>query len=157
MDYDEFFARMEKKEVSINLTGDIKAYRLSNEALFHIPLISMVILLFAKDRRKPYVAELGQLVGDSFEKSMAGFKGSSQHLGWSANLRVRTVKALGFLEGVGMVRVDNRKGRLAITDLGSKVISRTMSEDSDLSYNLAQIQRAYRNICVEKQLKLELI
>ncbi|GAA6132794.1 hypothetical protein NBRC116187_31540 [Halopseudomonas sabulinigri] len=110
----------------------------------------------AKDRRKPKVAEVGQLVGESIEASMIGFKGSAQHVGWSANLRVRTVNAITFLESASLIQVDNRKGRLAITDVGKKVVDRALSYDDDLAYNLSVIARSYRNVCVARQLDLEI-
>lgn len=159
MNYDDFFKRIEQREILINVNekNDTKSYQLSNEALFQLPLISMVLLMLAKDRRKPFVSEVGQLVGESIEKGLTGFKGSSQHLGWSANLRIRTIKALSFLECLNLIKIDNRKGRLTITELGSKVIEKAIHGDDGLAYNLAQIQKAYRNICVDKQLDLNLL
>lgn len=158
MNFDSFF-----KNIS-NLSSDIgfenprssQAHMLNNEALFQLPLISIIVLVLAKDRRKPRVPEIGQLVGESIEASMFGFKGSAQHVGWSANLRVRTVKAISFLELAELIEINNRKGKVSITDLGRKVINRAMSRDDNLSYNLAQIARSYRNICVSRQLDLEL-
>lgn len=158
MNFDSFFDQMEKSDVTVRFDRSFKSsqHLLDNEALFQLPLISLIVLLMAKDRRKPHVAEVGQMVGESLESSMPGFKGSAQHVGWSANLRVRTVKAITFLEHAKLVEIHNRKGRLEITDLGKKVINHALVRDDNLSYNLAQIARAYRNICVSKQLDLEL-
>ena len=100
--------------------------------------------------------EIGQLVGECFERTFAGFKGSSQQLGWSANLRVRTVRALTFLETAGLIAIDNVKGRIVISEKGKLVINRAIQLDSDLSYTLKAIERSYRNISVEKQVCLEL-
>lgn len=129
---------------------------LDNEALFQLPLISIIILIMAKDKRKPKVAELGQLVGECIESSFVGFKGSAQHIGWSANMRIRTVSALSFLESANLVVVNNRKDRLQITELGKKVIERATDWNELLDYNIGFISRAYRNICVARQLDLEL-
>jgi hypothetical protein len=158
MNFDSFFDQMERSNLAINFDRSIKSsqHLLDNEALFQLPLISLIILLMAKDRRKPFVSEIGQMVGESLESSMPGFKGSAQHLGWSANLRIRTVKALTFLEQANLVEIQNRKGRLEITELGRKVIDKALGRDDDLSYNLAEISRAYRNIRVSKQLDMEL-
>ncbi|WP_353389549.1 hypothetical protein [Halopseudomonas sabulinigri] len=158
MNFHEFFDSVEGKELSLPVSSfrSSDQYRLSNEALFQLPLISMIVLLMAKDRRKPKVAEVGQLVGESIEASMIGFKGSAQHVGWSANLRVRTVNAITFLESASLIQVDNRKGRLAITDVGKKVVDRALSYDDDLAYNLSVIARSYRNVCVARQLDLEI-
>jgi hypothetical protein len=159
MNYDEFFESVTRREISIAvLEKDIqKNYQLSNEALFQLPLISMIVLLLAKDRRKPIVTEIGQMVGESIEASLVGFKGSSNHLGWSAILRIRTVKAISFLERSGMIDIRKSDNRMLATTLGQKVIDRALSNDDDLSYNLSLIQRSYRNICVNKQMDLELV
>ncbi len=159
MNYDEFFESVTRREISIVvLEKDAqKNYQLSNEALFQLPLISMIVLLLAKDRRKPIVTEIGQMVGESIEASLVGFKGSSNHLGWSAILRIRTVKAISFLERSGMIEIRKSDNRILATNLGQKVIDRALSNDDDLSYNLSLIQRSYRNICVNKQMDLELV
>lgn len=158
MDIEEFFevAKASNLRIQLDEVKTVRSHRLSNEALFHLPFISMVVLLMAKERRKPNIPELGQLVGECIERSIKEFKGSSQHLGWSANLRVRTVKALSFLEIANLVSVNNRKTKLEATELGKKVINKAIDEKSDLSYNLLLIQRNYRNICREKQMELEL-
>lgn len=159
MNINSFFEIAQESNLKIQLDDiqKVRSHKLSNEALFHLPFISMVVLLMSKERRKPSIPELGQLVGECIERSIKEFKGSSQHLGWSANLRVRTVKALSFLEISKLVEVNNRKAKLEVTELGKKVIVKAIDERSDLSYNLLLIQRNYRNICREKQMELEII
>ena len=157
MNFENFFSSIADKSISLPVAEiGPSRHQLNNEALFQLPLICLIVLLMAKDKRKPRVSEVGQLVGESIEGAMPGFKGSAQHLGWSANLRVRTVKAITFLEKTSLIEVNNRQSRLAITELGKKIISRATSQDDDLSYNLAYMARAYRNICGAKQLDLEL-
>ena len=154
MNFDTFFENIASTGTEIRI--DNNEQFLNNEALFQLPLISLIILLMAKDKRKPRVSEIGQLVGESLESSMSGFKGSAQHIGWSANLRVRTVKAISFLEYSCLIEIPNNKGRIKITDLGKKVISKALNQEDTLSYNLAEIAKAYRNLCVSKQLDMEL-
>lgn len=157
MNFDGFFSSIAEKNISLPVTAmGPSRHQLNNEALFQLPLICLIVLLLAKDKRKPRVSEVGQLVGECIEGAMPGFKGSAQHLGWSANLRVRTVKAITFLEKTLLIEVNNRQSRLAITELGKKIISKAISQEDDLSYNLLYIARIYRNICVAKQLDLEL-
>lgn len=157
MNFEEFFSSVQESNVVLNIDSDFSTARfLNNEALFQLPLIALIILLMAKDRRKPRISEIGQLVGESIEASMPGFKGSSQNIGWSANLRIRTVKAIGFLELTNLVVVDNLKSRIKITGLGKKVIERALGRNDDLSLGLVHAARAYRNICVARQLDLEL-
>lgn len=159
MKYEEFAEKIRQKNIIIKIDekSDYKDYKLTNEALFQIPFIAMIILLLSKDKSKPFVSEIGQIVGECLEASMEGFKGSSKFLGWSANLRMRTVNALTFLETAELVEVKNRKDRIKITELGKKVIKKGLEGDTNLAYSLAMIKRNYRNICAEKKLEKELI
>ncbi|PKG48716.1 MULTISPECIES: hypothetical protein [Halomonadaceae] len=158
MDYEEFFQEASEKEIVLSLDqfSDSVSHRLSNEALFHLPLLAMTILLLSKTRRKPKSDELGQLIGECFERTFSGFKGSSQHLGWSANLRMRTVKALTFLETVSLVEVDRHDSRIKATDFGKKVVSKAIDVQSDLGYTLQVIERNYFDLQIEKQIAMDL-
>lgn len=159
MNYETFFEQVRNDEVNLYFDNE-KAYEgglLSNEALFHLPLLALTILMLSKGKRKPRSQQIGQLVGECLEKSLIGFKGSAQHVGWSANLRVRTVKALNFLEISSLAKVDDRKGIIEATELGHKVINTLFEKDSDLTYTLKVIDQSYRNICVEKQIEMELL
>jgi len=159
MTFDSFFSQLNQSPIRIEVSQPPteRFHGLDNEALFQLPFISMVVLLMAKGRRKPIVSEVGQLVGESLEASIPAFKGSSQHLGWSSNLRVRTVKAISFLELTNLIVVDNRKSRVKATELGIKVINAALGGDDELAYHLSIIARSYRNICISKQLEMELI
>lgn len=159
MNYEQFFESISKRNIEISFTNEEvqKKYNLNNEALFQLPLIAIVVLLLSKEKRKPSITEIGQLVGESIESAMVGFKGSSQHIGWSAILRIRTVKAISFLERSELVTIRKSDNRMIATPLGQKVIERALSNDDDLSYNLSMIRRAYRNVCVNRQLDMELI
>jgi hypothetical protein len=126
---------------------------LGNEALFQLPLLAMVIMVLAKGQRKPVPEELGQLVGECLERAVAGFKGSSQGIGWSANLRIRTVKALTFLEVAGLVIVSPRRGAITLNDLGRKVVEQVLESDSRLAATLATVERSYQNIAAEKAIQ----
>ncbi len=158
MNYESFFDEIENSPVSVKIMGDLSPSRptLDNEALFQLPFICMVILMISKGNRKPLVSQLGQLVGECLEKSIPSFKGSSQHLGWSANLRVRTVKALDFLELAQLTMINNRNSRVQLSKLGKKVIERAIDAQDDLASNLLVIAREYRNICVSRKLEMEL-
>lgn len=158
MDYEEFFQEASEKEIVLPLNefGGSEAHQLSNEALFHLPLLAMTILLLSKTRRKPRLDELGQLIGECFERTFSGFKGSSQHLGWSANLRMRTVKALTFLETVSLVEVDRHDSRIKATEFGKKIISKAIDVQSDLGYTLQVVEQNYFNLQIEKQIAMDL-
>lgn len=158
MNFDDFFSQGNLSCAKISLKSGVlsRVRLLDNEALFQLPFISLIVLLMAKDRRKPFVSETGRLVGESIAASVPGFKESSQHLGWSTNLRVRTVKAISFLELANLVKIDNRLSRIKATSLGNSVVNKALSNDSDLAYNLLKVAQAYRNICVSRQLDLEI-
>ncbi|AMX03378.1 hypothetical protein [Microbulbifer thermotolerans] len=158
MDYEEFFQEASEREIVLPLDefSASVTHRLSNEALFHLPLLAMTILLLSKTRRKPKSDELGQLIGECFERTFSGFKGSSQHLGWSANLRMRTVKALTFLEAVSLVEVDRHDSRIKATEFGKKVVSKAVDAQSDLGYTLQLIERNYFDLQIEKQIAMDL-
>jgi len=159
MNYEEFFEKVRDKGISFGFDNEKESLGglLSNEALFHLPLLALTILTLSKGKRKPKLQQIGQLVGECLEKSLLGFKGSAQHIGWSANLRVRTVKALNFLEVSSLVKVDKNKGTILSTELGNKVVNTLFEQDTDLSFTLRVINQSYRNICVEKQIEMELI
>ena len=129
---------------------------LSNEALFHIPLLAAIVLTLSRLSRKPRTSEIGQMVGECIERTFTSFKGSSQRLGWSANLRIRTVEALTFLEAGGLVEVD-KKGVISATKIGRDIIISAHKTEDDLSYTLGIIERSYRNICGERRSQLELL
>ncbi|MEM7854849.1 hypothetical protein Q4Q77_14435, partial [Morganella morganii] len=100
MNSNEFFNSILNKEIAVEFSQDISisSIGLNNEALFQIPFIAMILLVISTDKRKTDLSEVGHLVGELIEETMIGFKKSSQHLNWSANLRIRTVTALNFLE-----------------------------------------------------------
>ena len=158
MNFETFFAEIDEAPLKVKVTGDflLSQHSLDNEALFQLPFISMVILTISKGNRKPKVSNIGQIVGECLEKSMPSFKGSSQHLGWSSNLRVRTVKAIGFLELSNLIIIENRNSKVKLTELGKKVINLTLNADDDLAGCLLKVAREYRNICISHQLDLEL-
>lgn len=159
MNFDNFFDNVPNITLNSNKGNNQNSANhnlLNNEALFQLPLICLIILMLAKDRRKPDISEIGQLVGECIESSFYGFKGSAQHLGWSANLRIRTIKAVSFLELTKLIEVDYRKKKIIATDLGAKVVNSALVKEDDLSFNLSKISIVYRNICLTKSLNMEL-
>lgn len=127
---------------------------LSNEALFHLPLLAMFILMMAKGKKKPRSDELGQVVGECIERTLAGFKGSSQHIGWSGNLRVRTVNALAFLELADLVQVDRNSKFVSATGRGASIYSVATQGEGNLAMTLQNAERNYRDMAREQQLRL---
>ncbi|PTQ66854.1 hypothetical protein C8R26_1454 [Nitrosomonas oligotropha] len=158
MKFDEFFTESERLKINLRINRDSpKApLLLNNEALFHLPFLAMVVLMLSSVSRKPKVHELGQLVGECLEKTLSGFKGSAQDIGWSSNLRVRTVKALTFLELTHLVTIDQNTKTITATPTGRKIIEGAISGTTNLAITLQHIERTYRNIAAERQIELEL-
>lgn len=158
MEFDQFFSRIKSEAVEVDFRGvshlPLAVPRLSNEAMFHLPLIAITILMLSKGQSKPVVSEVGQLVGDCYERTFPGFRGSAQHLGWSSALRVRTVQALAFLEQSGLVDVERIHKKISATCAGRDVLSRALDANGDLASNLMAVERRYRDIRAERQLRL---
>jgi len=162
VNFDEFFRQAGELNIRMRSGSDSdESYRtplLSNEALFQLPFLAMVILVVSKGTRKPAMAEVGRLVGECLQRTLVGFKGSSQDIGWSANLRIRTVKALTFLEVSRLAEVNARSKTISVTERGRAVLNFAMREGNsgNLADTLRVIERNYRNISAEAQIKLEL-
>lgn len=148
MSSENFFkeARRLNTKLSLSADGPAPAHSLDNEALFQLPLLAMTILVMAKGTSKPQLPEIGQLVGECLERTVAGFKGSSQDIGWSGNLRIKTIKALTFLESTGQVVIEEGTRRISATDLGKKVYKGAVEEDSPLAYSMKTIELSYQYI-----------
>lgn len=157
MSLDEFFAEAERINLRLELPAreSSHTHSLSNEALFHLPLLAMAILALAKSRSKPRLPEIGRLVGECLERTVAGFKGSTQVIGWSANLRIRTIKALTFLEAAGLAGVDKQSKEIAASELGRKVYQHAIEQDTPLSWSLRVIETSYQNIRAEARIEGE--
>ncbi|SOZ68407.1 conserved hypothetical protein [Cupriavidus taiwanensis] len=157
MNATEFFAEAKKLNIRLDLPADlsIPAHSLSNEALFQLPLLAMTILAISKGSAKPLLPEVGQLVGECLERTVAGFKGSSQDIGWSGNLRIRTIKALTFLEATRQIAVDKHTRRITATELGKKVYQTAIAGDGPLAMSMKTIEISYQYIRDEARIRGE--
>lgn len=144
----EFFSEARRLGLKLNLSGEGPSpmHTLDNEALFQLPLLAMTILAISKGRSKPELPAIGQLVGECLERTVAGFKGSSQDIGWSGNLRIRTIKALTFLESTGQITIDKLTREISATDLGKKVYCNAVEGDGLLAHSMKTIELSYQYI-----------
>jgi hypothetical protein len=144
----DFFSEARRLNLKLNLSGEgpSPAHTIENEALFQLPLLAMTILAMSKSLSKPQLSEIGQLVGECLERTVAGFKGSSQDIGWSGNLRIRTIKALTFLEATGQVTIDEATRRITATELGKKVYNEAADGESPLAFSMKTIELSYQYI-----------
>lgn len=157
MNASEFFEEAIRLDIRLKLPVELSvpAHSLSNEALFQLPLLAMTILAIAKGSAKPLLPEIGQLVGECLERTVVGFKGSSQDIGWSGNLRIRTIKALTFLESTRQISVDKFTQRVSATDLGKKVYQSAMDGESPLAMSMKTIELSYQYIRDETRVRGE--
>jgi hypothetical protein len=153
----EFFSEARRLGLKLNLSGEgpSPVHTLDNEALFQLPLLAMTILAISKGRSKPELSEIGQLVGECLERTVAGFKGSSQAIGWSGNLRIRTIKALTFLESTLQVTIDEVTREISATELGRKVYTGALEGESLLALSMRTIELSYQYIRDEAQARGE--
>lgn len=151
----QFFDQAIKLDLRMSLPSELsgQVHSLSNEALFQLPLLAMTILAITKGASKPLLPEIGQLVGECLERTVSGFKGSSQDIGWSGNLRVRTVKALTFLEATNQISIDKHSRRITATELGKKVYQNAVSGESPLALSMKTIEQSYQYIRDEARVK----
>ena len=157
MNASEFFEAATKLDIRLNLPAElsVSAHSLSNEALFQLPLLAMTILSITKGAAKPLLPEIGQLVGECLERTVVGFKGSSQDIGWSGNLRIRTIKALTFLEATRQITVDKHTRRVSATEFGKKVYQGAIAGESPLAMAMKTIELSYQFIRDEDRVRGE--
>lgn len=157
MSSSDFFTEARRLGLKLNLSGKgpSPAHTLDNEALFQLPFLAMTILAIGKGRSKPALPEIGQLVGECLERTVAGFKGSSQDIGWSGNLRIRTIKALTFLESTGQVVIDKATREISVTDLGKKVYTSAIEGESLLAHAMKTVELSYQYIRDEAHVRGE--
>ncbi|WP_374538555.1 hypothetical protein [Chitinimonas taiwanensis] len=157
MNSTEFFNEAKRLGLKLNLSGEglSPMHTLDNEALFQLPLLAMTILAISKSRSKPELPEIGQLVGECLERTVAGFKGSTQDIGWSGNLRIRTIKALTFLESTGQVSIDKVTREISATELGKKVYTGAVQGESLLAHSMRTIELSYQYIRDEARVRGE--
>jgi len=148
MNATEFFSEATRLNIRLDLPVELSlpAQSLSNEALFQLPLLAMTILAITKGSSKPLLPEIGQLVGECLQRTVPGFKGSSQDIGWSGNLRIRTIKALTFLEATNQISVDQLTQRISATELGKKVYQNAIAGESLLAISMKTVELSYQYI-----------
>jgi hypothetical protein len=153
----DFFTEARSLGLKLNLSGKgpSPAHTLDNEALFQLPLLAMTILAICKGRSKPELPEIGRLVGECLERTVAGFKGSSQDIGWSGNLRIRTIKALTFLESTGQVVINKATREISATDLGKRVYTCAIEGESLLAHSMKTVELSYQYIRDEARVRGE--
>jgi hypothetical protein len=159
MKIEEFWESAKLNELNLGpiAEGTDVSPLLSNEALFHLPLLAMFILMMAKGRKKPRTDELGQTIGECIERTLAGFKGSSQHIGWSGNLRVRTVNALAFLELADLVQVNQNTKFITTTQKGNNLYALASDGEGNLAMTLKHGERFYGDMNRETNIRLQVI
>jgi hypothetical protein len=111
----ETFAKQAEQaniRLMVNEAGLDAAARRSDEALFHVPLLALCILVVAHGKTDALrVPDLSVWVSATLASHFSGIKDAGPRLKWSIPLRRRCADALVFLEIVGLVVVDQGHGR----------------------------------------------
>ena len=70
-------------------------------------------------------------------------------------MRIRTIKALTFLESTGQVVIDKATREISATDLGKKVYSDAVEGGSLLAHSMRTIELSYQYIRDEARVRGE--
>lgn len=140
---DQFVDSGRKLDFNFNFSrfNNFRYEPLKNDALFHLPLICICVLVISKEWTGQVLAgQMGRLVGILIENTIPGFKGSSQTLSWSTTLRYRAAEATSFLEQLKFISV-SKDHRIEVSDAGNKFLLGIRREDSDLGLTLRALLR----------------
>jgi len=146
-----------KSDFSSLPTRNTKRSPLENDALFHLPFLAMAILSMSRttDKYKPTTGNIGELIGQTFERTFIAFKHSDQKLSWSANLRKRTALAITFLESAELIIIKNNL--IICTIAGKNLVNSVLKEKSKLGLAVRGINNNYINIISEKEYSQDLL
>jgi hypothetical protein len=70
-------------------------------------------------------------------------------------LRIRTVKALTFLERAGFAEVDGHSSVVSVTPKGRDIVKMVLANETPLSNALINIERSFDNIRAERRIREE--
>ncbi len=123
--------------------------RVSDEdALFHVPLLALCILMVARTRTKALLtADVGAWVGATLTRHFSRKNSSNSKLAWSFPHRRRCAEALVFLEDLQLVVVEGSAERsLKLTQKGTETVRTFLSRPDDVGALCQGLVRAYRTV-----------
>jgi hypothetical protein len=97
-----------------------------SDILFHLPLITMIVLVVAsRPNTKVTVEDVAHWVSRGLMELYSNFVYSLQRLRFSSTLRTRAVEAIVFLESMGFIEVSNDSAKsLKVTAKGRQFLSK---------------------------------
>ncbi len=111
------------------------------DALFHLPLLSLCILIIAKLGTLS-TAEMGRRVAHLLIEHFRSLQ-NVDTLEWSMTLRRRCAEALAFLEATRLVHVhDGDVRKITLTAEGKEALSRGLRDESDIGQLARGLVRA---------------
>lgn len=145
MDIDEFLEKAQKAGLqlpAVHAGPTSGRAPESIDALFHIPLLALAIMVIS--RRSPFrTVLLGRQVGMLLVEHFAALRKTSDCLETSLTLRKRCADALAFLEAFRLVDVSHDSQRIVtLTKIGKNHIERQSRNTSDLGLLVRQLNNS---------------
>ncbi len=158
IDLDEFarIARENKLQLPVSSTELQRSVANSALALFHVPLLAMVIVLIAQYRKGELRAsEASVWTAATLANSYLGLRTQQRlMLEWSATFRERCAGAMAILETLELIELNGADRKLLLSDKGKQTV-RDMLAGTDETGLLA---RKLQKSCMEAfRLGLELL
>lgn len=134
MNVDDFLTSVQDPTLRITLADD-RRVRLAPEsvdALFHMPLLALSILVRA--RKRPFrTIHLGRIVSNALTDLFVALRRSPHGLETSLTLRRRCSDALAFLESARLVSITEDESRIiTLTEAGRTHLDRSLRDTTDL-------------------------
>jgi hypothetical protein len=149
MSVDEFLASTVSSEVRLRVDGATAVRQGAPEtadALFHLPLIALAIMVIA--RHSPFATTaLGRNVAMLLVERYSSLDRSAHLLETSITLRRRCAEGLAFLEAVSLIQVSQDRRRIvSLTAQGKSHLDRSGRESSDLGLLIRQLRTSQERV-----------
>jgi hypothetical protein len=149
MSVDEFLASTVGSEARLRVDGATAVRQGAPEtadALFHLPLIALAIMIIARHLPFATVA-LGRNVAMLLVERYSALERSAHLLATSLTLRRRCADGLAFLEAVSLVQVSKDRRRIvSLTAQGKAHLDRSGRETSDLGLLIRQLRASQERV-----------
>lgn len=146
-------------DAGVQLQVDVNALEATRtamtDALFHLPLLALCIVVVAGDRRRTPTSQVTALSAGVLCQHFAGLRRATRRLDWSVALRTRCADALAFLEVAGLGRAVGREERIfELTPAGREFLRGALSDSGSIGPLARGLLRAHQHV---KQTGLKLL
>jgi hypothetical protein len=143
MNIDDFLAQVSSKDIRLamgNTEAPIPHAPETMDALFHLPLLALAIMVIAR-RESFRTVVLGRSVAMLLVEQFVTLRHVPHGLGTSLTLRRRCADALAFLESAGMVSISqNDERNVSLTTTGKDHLDRGCRDNGDLGLLVRQLR-----------------